>query len=106
MRTIDRHPPTNSLVSAFITAGNVKFLLLYAPNPSTALPGMSTGPSSLTASRYSVASTVSGAPSYTSTAAAANVTMPASEDNVKNFFNEVYDNWVKVRPMAMFARWG
>lgn len=101
LKTIDRHPPSNSLISAFITAANVKFLLLYSPSQSSTNPGLAMGPSSLTASRYSSASSTmnTGASSsnYTSTAAAAaSVAMPASEDNVRNFFNEVYDNWVKV----------
>jgi trafficking protein particle complex subunit 2 len=55
-----------------VTAGNVKFLLLNQPSSQT-----------------------SGASSRSSSAVGANPTSPATEEAIKNFFIEVYDNWVK-----------
>lgn len=62
----------NNYISCFITAGNIKFLLLHQPM----------GPISSSSSR-------------SSTSIAANPTSPQTEEAVKNFFLEVYENWVK-----------
>ncbi|PNH44814.1 hypothetical protein VD0004_g2951 [Verticillium dahliae] len=62
----------NNYVSCFVTAGNVKFLLLHQPS----LPP---GPPT----------------SRSSTAIGANPTSPATEEAVRNFFTEVYENWIK-----------
>ncbi|KAH7349880.1 trafficking protein particle complex subunit 2 [Plectosphaerella cucumerina] len=62
----------NNYVSCFVTGGNVKFLLLHQP----ALPP---GPPT----------------SRSSTAIGANPTSPATEEAVKNFFMEAYENWIK-----------
>ncbi|KAF6820280.1 trafficking protein particle complex subunit 2 [Colletotrichum musicola] len=62
----------NNYVSCFVTAGNVKFLLLHQPS----------APSTTASSR-------------SSTAIGANPTSPATEEAIKNFFQEVYENWVK-----------
>lgn len=63
-----------------MTAGNVKFLLLHQPS----------APSSTASSR-------------SSTAIGANPTSPATEEAIKNFFQEVYENWVKAT-MSPFYR--
>jgi trafficking protein particle complex subunit 2 len=62
----------DNYISCFVTAGNVKFLLLHHP----VFP---TGTSS----------------SRSSTAIGANPTSPATEEAIKLFFTEVYENWVK-----------
>ncbi|KAF3770230.1 hypothetical protein M406DRAFT_35736 [Cryphonectria parasitica EP155] len=62
----------NNYTSCFITGANVKFLLLHQPT------GSGTG---------------SGVRS--STSIAANPTSAATEEAIKNFFTEVYENWVK-----------
>ncbi|KAI8959770.1 Sedlin [Daldinia sp. FL1419] len=62
----------NSYVSCFITGGNVKFLLLHQP----------TTPVSTTSTR-------------SSTSIGANPTSPQTEEAIKNFMLEVYENWVK-----------
>lgn len=62
----------NNYISCFVTAGNVKFLLLHQPIVPT-----------------------SGASSRLSTAIGANPTSPATEEAIKMFFTEVYENWVK-----------
>lgn len=63
----------NNYISCFVTGANVKFLLLHQPT------GTGTG---------------SGA-SRSSTSIAANPTSAATEEAIKNFFVEVYENWVK-----------
>lgn len=63
----------NNYISCFVTGANVKFLLLHQP-------------------------TISGSGSgstRSSTSIAANPTSAATEDAIKNFFVEVYENWVK-----------
>lgn len=70
LKCIDRF--YNNYVSCFITGGNIKFLLLHSPmQPST------TGST------------------RASTSIAANPTSPQTEEAVKQFFTEVYENWVK-----------
>lgn len=70
MKCIDKF--FNNYISCFVTGGNVKFLLLHQP----------TAPTSTSSSR-------------SSTAIGANPTSPATEEAVKLFFTEVYENWVK-----------
>ncbi|KKA28285.1 hypothetical protein TD95_001840 [Thielaviopsis punctulata] len=69
LKCIDRF--FNNYVSCFITGANVKFLLLHQP--------------------------LQPAPSSRSSSAAvgANPTSPATEEAIKSFFLEVYENWVK-----------
>ncbi|KAI0128410.1 Sedlin [Xylariales sp. AK1849] len=71
----------NAYISCFITPGNIKFLLLHQPTGATP---------SATSSR-------------SSTSIAANPTSPQTEEAVKNFFTEVYENWVKT-VMSPFYR--
>lgn len=70
LKCIDRF--FNNYISCFVTGANVKFLLLHQP----------TAPTSTSSSR-------------SSTAIGANPTSPATEEAIKMFFTEVYDNWVK-----------
>lgn len=68
LKCIDRF--YNNYVSCFMTGGNVKFLLLHAPTqPAT---------SALRASTI-----------------ASNPTSPQTEEAIRAFFVEVYENWVK-----------
>lgn len=62
----------NNYISCFVTGAGVKFLLLHQPIVPT-----------------------STNPSRTSTAIGANPTSPATEEAIKLFFTEVYENWVK-----------
>ncbi|KFZ25472.1 hypothetical protein V502_00076 [Pseudogymnoascus sp. VKM F-4520 (FW-2644)] len=63
----------NNYVSCFITPGNIKFLLLQMPSQPTGV-AIST---------------------RASTSIAANPTSPQTEEAIRQFFVEVYENWVK-----------
>ncbi|KAI1006029.1 hypothetical protein K3495_g2190 [Podosphaera aphanis] len=71
LKCIDRF--YNNHVSCFITGGNVKFLLLHAP------------------SQLLVTNS-----SRSSTSIAANPTSSQTEEAIKQFFLDIYENWVKV----------
>jgi hypothetical protein len=58
-----------------MTGGNVKFLLLHQPTATAAGGG--------------------AAPTRNSTSVGANPTSPQTEEAIKNFFAEVYENYVK-----------
>ncbi|PKS09996.1 hypothetical protein jhhlp_004620 [Lomentospora prolificans] len=83
----------NNYISCFITPSNAKFLLLHQPtSPTSSLPAGST------ATSLAASSTLSPPPSSSSrssTAVGANPTSAATEEAIKNFFTEVYENWVK-----------
>ncbi|KAH8673947.1 Sedlin [Xylariales sp. PMI_506] len=74
----------NSYISCFVTPGNMKFMLLHQPLNTTTggTGGLASGSSASTSSRAS-------------TSIAANPTSPQTEEAVRNFFNEVYESWVK-----------
>ncbi|KAH8194864.1 hypothetical protein TruAng_010976 [Truncatella angustata] len=89
LKNIDRF--FNSYISCFMTPSNTKFLLLHQPIPPT-------GGSSSTG-----AATSTSTSSRSSTSIGANPTSPQTEEAVKNFFTEVYENWVKAS-MSPFYR--
>jgi trafficking protein particle complex subunit 2 len=70
MKVVDKF--FNNYISCFMTGANVKFLLLHQP----------TAQASSTSSRNS-------------TSIGANPTSPQTEEAIKNFFTEVYENYVK-----------
>jgi len=69
LKRIDRF--YNNYVSCWITGGNVKFLLLHCPSQ----------PSATSASRAS--------------SIGANPESPQTEEAIKSFFMDVYENWIK-----------
>jgi hypothetical protein len=72
MKVIDKF--FTNYISCFMTGGNAKFLLLHQPS-----------------------ATASGTAGTTrnSTSVGANPTSPQTEEAIKNFFSEVYENYVK-----------
>ncbi|KAK0654352.1 Sedlin [Cercophora samala] len=81
-------------ISAFVTASNVKFLLLHQPTtsvPTTTTTGGGGG------ANGGVVNTAQAAASsrVNSTSVGANPTSPQTEEAIKNFMNEVYENYVK-----------
>ncbi|KAK3494812.1 Sedlin [Neurospora hispaniola] len=120
LKLVDRF--FTSYISCFLTASNIKFLLLHQPpssSSSSALPHPSSSASSstpslvssshhppsstsvipslstLTGGSNSSTSTLTGGTSRTSTSIAANPTSPQTEEAIRNFFAEVYENYVK-----------
>ncbi|CAK7220335.1 TRAPP subunit [Sporothrix bragantina] len=99
----------HNYVSCFVTGANTKFLLLHQPTTASNTPyaygsaggaGGAGGPmmaaSGLLGAGNNVASAVTAAASSrASTAIGANPTSAATEEAIKNFFNEVYENWIK-----------
>ena len=103
-----------------MTGSNVKFLLLHQPPPAsttgtTGTNNTNTNASARASSVSSVSSSSAAAPSSTATAGttaataatstsiAANPTSPQTEEAVRSFFLEVYENWVKAA-MSPFYR--
>lgn len=84
LKSIDRF--YNNFISCFLTGSGARFLLLHCPDPTathnahlTPMP-----PSSNADKRTSNSSSI-----------AYNPTSPATEEAVRNFFADVYENWVK-----------
>lgn len=82
-----------SYISLFLTPSNTKFLLLHQPSIPTSTTSSSTTNPGTTAPRVS------------STSIGANPTSAATEEAVRNFFVEVYENWTKA-VMSPFYRVG
>ena len=87
----------NNYVSCFITGSNAKFLLLHQPTASanSYAPGAGGAGGPMMAGSNTAASATTAASSRASTSIGANPTSAATEEAIKNFFNEVYENWVK-----------
>ncbi|KAK4169513.1 transport protein particle 20 kDa subunit [Cladorrhinum sp. PSN259] len=75
-------------ISCFMTGSNTKFLLLHQP---TVTPGNT----SSTSVGGATATTTSSSSSRNSTSVGANPTSPQTEEAIKNFFTEVYENYAK-----------
>ncbi|KAI9927651.1 hypothetical protein ASPWEDRAFT_162693 [Aspergillus wentii DTO 134E9] len=99
LKHVDTYPPASAYISAFLTPSGTRFLLLHQPPqlPSTA----STGASSLLGSSFSA----SASSRASSSSIAANPTSPQTEEAVRQFMNEVYENYVKT-VMSPFYRQG
>ena len=96
-------------MSCFVTGSSAKFLLLHQPTAASnayaygsgagsmgAAGGPLLGASGLLGAGNNAASAVTAAASSrASTSIGANPTSAATEEAIKNFFNEVYENWVK-----------
>ncbi|KAK2744704.1 TRAPP subunit [Onygenales sp. PD_40] len=108
LKHIDTYPPTSSHVSAFLTGSGARFLLLHQP-PQPASTNAAGGSSSssggggggplLSGSATSTSSRTS------SSSIANNPTSPQTEEAIRQFMNEVYENWVKT-VMSPFYRRG
>ncbi|PWY93247.1 Sedlin [Aspergillus sclerotioniger CBS 115572] len=83
LKHIDTYPPASAYISAFLTPSGARFLLLHQPPQ---LPSNSTGAGS-------------------SVSVAANPTSPQTEEAVRQFMTEVYENYVKT-VMSPFYRQG
>ncbi|KKZ64005.1 hypothetical protein EMCG_01666 [[Emmonsia] crescens] len=102
LKHIDTYPPTSAYVSAFLTGSGARFLLLHQPPqpPSSSTTGVGGTPSPLSASAVSTTSSRASSSSI-----ANNPTSPQTEEAIRQFMNEVYENWVKT-VMSPFYRRG
>ncbi|KAL4889197.1 Sedlin [Aspergillus ambiguus] len=106
LKHIDTYPPAAAYISAFLAPSGARFLLLHQP-PQLPTPGAggtnsSVGSSSLLASSFSGGV---GSTRASSSSVAANPTSPQTEEAVRQFMNEVYENYVKT-VMSPFYRQG
>jgi hypothetical protein len=85
LRTIDRFQTSH--VSAFLTGGNVKFMLLSSPD----VPASGSTAASLSTGQSASASSNRLNRAFQSF----NPTSPDTEEAIKKFFLDVYDVWVK-----------
>lgn len=90
LKHIDTYPPAAAYITAFLTPSGARFLLLHQPPhlPSSTSTGGGLGSSSLLGSAGSTTRA-------SSSSIAANPTSPQTEEAVRQFMNEVYENYVK-----------
>lgn len=114
LKHIDTYPPASAYITAFLTPSGARFLLLHQPPqlPSAAGSGSGAGGgsggggSSLLGSSFSASALGGGSSSRASSSSiAANPTAPQTEEAVRQFMNEVYENYVKT-VMSPFYRQG
>ncbi|OJJ85067.1 TRAPP subunit TRS20 [Aspergillus glaucus CBS 516.65] len=109
LKHIDTYPPAQAYISAFLTPSGARFLLLHQPPQlpsSTSSGGGNTGSSSLLGSSFSASALGGGSSGRASSSSiAANPTAPQTEEAVRQFMNEVYENYVKT-VMSPFYRVG
>lgn len=118
LKHIDTYPPASAYITAFLTPSGARFLLLHQPpqlpsaagsgggGGSGAGGGSGGGGSSLLGSSFSASALGGGSSSRASSSSiAANPTAPQTEEAVRQFMNEVYENYVKT-VMSPFYRQG
>ncbi|PWY70491.1 trafficking protein particle complex subunit 2/Sedlin [Aspergillus heteromorphus CBS 117.55] len=104
LKHIDTYPPASAYISAFLTPSGARFLLLHQPPQlPTNASSATTGSSSLLGSSFSGSAGSSSRASASSVAA--NPTSPQTEEAVRQFMTEVYENYVKT-VMSPFYRQG
>ncbi|KAL3480742.1 Sedlin [Aspergillus californicus] len=113
LKHIDTYPPASAYISAFLTPSGTRFLLLHQPPQPNMPPSVSGGPgggsmsvsgaSGMGASGLFGSGGSSGRTS--SSSIAANPTAPQTEEAVRQFMTEVYENYVKT-VMSPFYRRG
>ncbi|PLN81125.1 Sedlin [Aspergillus taichungensis] len=120
LKHIDTYPPAAAFISAFLAPSGARFLLLHQPpqlptagSAAAASTGVGAAAGSGSVSGSSGASSLLGS-SFAATASssrtssssiAANPTSPQTEEAVRQFMNEVYENYVKT-VMSPFYRQG
>ncbi|PGH13090.1 hypothetical protein AJ80_06462 [Polytolypa hystricis UAMH7299] len=126
LKHIDTYPPNSAYISAFLTGSGARFLLLHQPpqpaSSTTAAAAGTTSTTSASTTTTSGATAPGGAPSLaasmsitsssstsssraSSSSIANNPTSPQTEEAIRQFMNEVYENWAKT-VMSPFYRRG
>ncbi|RAH84996.1 Sedlin [Aspergillus japonicus CBS 114.51] len=112
LKHIDTYPPASAYISAFLTPSGARFLLLHQP-PHAAGPNANAGggggggggiggSSSILGGSFAAGSSAARA---SASSIAANPTSPQTEEAVRQFMAEVYENYVKT-VMNPFYRQG
>ncbi|KAK2743020.1 TRAPP subunit [Myotisia sp. PD_48] len=101
LKHIDTYPPASAYISAFLTGTGVRFLLLHQP-PQTASP--SGGGMGGSTSGSGFLSGATGSSRGSSSSIANNPTSPQTEDAIRQFMNEIYENWVKTAMSPFYRR--
>ncbi|OJK03430.1 hypothetical protein ASPACDRAFT_1862750 [Aspergillus aculeatus ATCC 16872] len=108
LKHIDTYPPASAYISAFLTPSGARFLLLHQPPqlPNAAGSGANAGGGGTGGSSILGGSFSAGSSSRASASSiAANPTSPQTEEAVRQFMTEVYENYVKT-VMNPFYRQG
>ncbi|KAI9035095.1 TRAPP subunit TRS20 [Aspergillus affinis] len=110
LKHIDTYPPSSAYITAFLTPSGARFLLLHQPpqlpSSSNTAGNTNSTSSSLLGSSFSSSAVGGGSSSRASASSiAANPTSPQTEEAVRQFMNEVYENYVKT-VMSPFYRQG
>lgn len=118
LKHVDTYPPASAYITAFLTPSGARFLLLHQPPQLPSSTGGAAGSSggaggsggsgggSLLGSSFSASALGGGGSSRASSSSiAANPTAPQTEEAVRQFMNEVYENYVKT-VMSPFYRQG
>ncbi|EEH22488.1 hypothetical protein PABG_04699 [Paracoccidioides brasiliensis Pb03] len=100
LKHIDTYPPTSAYISAFLTGSGARFLLLHQPPQASSATAAGS-----TSSPLSASATPTTSSRATSSSIANNPTSPQTEEAIRQFMNEVYENWVKA-VMSPFYRRG
>ncbi|KAK3995950.1 transport protein particle 20 kDa subunit [Cladorrhinum sp. PSN332] len=85
----------NNYISCFMTGSNTKFLLLHQPTAGPTSSSSSTTGGGTSSTTAAAATSTSSSSSRNSTSVGANPTSPQTEEAIKNFFTEVYENYTK-----------
>ncbi|KZZ88114.1 Sedlin [Ascosphaera apis ARSEF 7405] len=103
LKHIDSYSPSSCYISAFLTGSGARFLLLHQPhstglsNSHSSTAGGGAGPSGGSTPLSARAS---------SSSIANNPTSPQTEEAIRQFMNEVYENWVKAVMSPFYKRGG
>ncbi|KAL4917198.1 Sedlin [Aspergillus aurantiobrunneus] len=116
LKHIDAYPPASAYISAFLTPSGTRFLLLHQP-PQPNLPSSGPGAGGVAGSTMSLSGSsgtggsglfggagIGSSGRTSSSSIAANPTAPQTEEAVRQFMTEVYENYVKTTMSPFYRR--
>ncbi|OJJ58813.1 hypothetical protein ASPSYDRAFT_89542 [Aspergillus sydowii CBS 593.65] len=114
LKHIDTYPPASAYISAFLTPSGTRFLLLHQP-PQPNIPASSASGGTGGSMSMSTSSGIGGSGLFggsgmgsssrtSSSSIAANPTAPQTEEAVRQFMTEVYENYVKTVMSPFYKR--
>ncbi|BCS26339.1 TRAPP subunit TRS20 [Aspergillus puulaauensis] len=114
LKHIDTYPPASAYISAFLTPSGTRFLLLHQP-PQPNIPASSASAGTGGSMSMSTSSGMGGSGLFggsgmgsssrtSSSSIAANPTAPQTEEAVRQFMTEVYENYVKTVMSPFYKR--